>query len=215
MTVRWTRQQLNLEYSPANLLRNPARSENDIMRGDQNREEIIAYWLLPAEPAREYFSSIIGDLAKRHHAPSFEAHLTIFIAPSSQLTAATALRETIADVQPIRLPVRGVGYSDAFTKTVFVEFDSTSALREIAAAFRRKMPSPGDDELNPHLSLIYKTMSHVEKERIAKSLLSLPSEVEFNCAKGILCRVPIETRADVESWRTVAVEPLRQTGVGR
>ncbi|MEP6776957.1 MAG: 2'-5' RNA ligase family protein [Chthoniobacterales bacterium] len=185
------------------------------MRGDQKRKEIIAYWLLPAEPAREYFSSIIRDLAKRYHAPSFEPHLTIFIAPSSQLTAATALRETIADVQPIRLSVRGVGYSDAFTKTAFVEFDSTPPLREIAEAFRRKMPSAGDDELNPHLSLLYKAMSHIEKERIAKSLSSLPSEVEFNCAKAILCRVPIETRADVESWRTVAVEPLRPGGGSR
>lgn len=189
--------------------------ENEIMKGDQNRAELIAYWLLPAEPAREYFSSVIRNLAERCGAPSFEPHLTIFTAPPGQLAAATALHKIIAAVQPIRLFVRGVGFSDAFTKTVFVEFDSVPALRDIAEAFRRAMPSAGDYELHPHLSLIYKTMAHVEKERIAKSLPSLPSEVVFDCAKAILCRVPIETRADIESWRTVAVEPLRQAHAGR
>lgn len=179
------------------------------MPGEQNTDELIAYWLVPAEPARAYFSKIIRDLGGRYDAPIFEPHLTIFAAPPRASTpAATILREALAEAQPIRLSLRRIASSDAFTKSVFVEFETTRPLGNMMEAFRHALPFAGDYELNPHLSLIYKTMPLAQKELIANAVFSLPAEVTFDCAKAILCRVPIQSRTDVESWRTLAVQPL-------
>src|SRR6266542_3735225 len=41
------------------------------------RRIVIAYWLIPAEPARGFFQGVINDLARRYDAPLFEPHLSL------------------------------------------------------------------------------------------------------------------------------------------
>jgi hypothetical protein len=43
------------------------------------RQTVIAYWLIPSEPAHSIFKRIINQLARRWNAPVFEPHVTIHV----------------------------------------------------------------------------------------------------------------------------------------
>jgi hypothetical protein len=43
------------------------------------RQIVIAYWLIPSEPAHSYLQSLINQLARRYNAPVFEPHVTVHV----------------------------------------------------------------------------------------------------------------------------------------
>jgi hypothetical protein len=169
---------------------------------------ILTYWLTSAEPARSHFASLIGDLAARFDAPVFEPHLTVYVAQPANENAGEVLERALADCKPYRLSISGIDFSEEFTKTLFVQFENNDELAALNAKFRSASASQRHYELNPHLSLIYKTMPRETKEEIARSL-SLPfSEVVFDGAKAVISPAKIESREDVEAWRVVATRQL-------
>jgi hypothetical protein len=169
---------------------------------------ILAYWLVPAEPARSHFASLIADLAARFDAPIFEPHLTVYATRKENEDADDVLHRVIAHYQPVPLSVRGFDCSDEFTKTVFVQFEPNEQLSQLSAALRRASVIQDEYQLNPHLSLIYKIMSPETKKEIVSSL-NLPfHEVLFDSAKAVSCPARIKSREDVESWRVGATQKL-------
>jgi 2'-5' RNA ligase len=167
---------------------------------------IVTYWLIPAEPERSYFSAMIRDLAARFEAPIFEPHVTIHVTDDSNEKPGTVLQQALKDRGGFRLAVRGLNYSDEFTKTVFVQFERDAELTRLSSDLRRRSAVQNEYQLNPHLSLIYKKMSTGTKVQIANSL-DLPfSEVAFDTVRAVISPAQIESRADVEAWRVVAAE---------
>ena len=170
----------------------------------------LAYWLMPTEPARDYFASLIARLAARYNAPGFEPHLTVYATKNADEDAGDVLRRAIGNTNPFRLLIRGISYSDKFTKTLFVEFEQSDQLAQLSQNLRRASALQNEYELNPHVSLIYKTMPAETKAEIASSL-SLPfHEVRFDSAKAVISPAQIESRADVEAWRVVATQRLKE-----
>ena len=171
-------------------------------------KRIVTYWLIPAEPARRYFSSVISDLAARFDAPVFEPHMTVYATTMGKDDGAALLEQVVADCRTYSLRLSGVGYSDEFTKTVFVQFHPSEALSRLSANFREASSVKGEYQLNPHLSLIYKTMPPERKAEIANSM-SLPfEEVRFDSAQAVISPADINSREDVEAWRIVATQKL-------
>ena len=172
--------------------------------------ETLTYWLIPAEPARAYFQSVIRDLARRFDAPVFEPHVTLYGTDAVGDDPAKVLAAALANVKPYRLSIAGIDFSAKFTKTLFVQFRPDAGLTELSQKLRAASLSQRDYELNPHLSLIYKTMPAETKIEI-KEALRLPfEEVRFDSVKAILTPAKIESREDVERWRVVASECLGQ-----
>jgi 2'-5' RNA ligase len=173
-----------------------------------SRDEILTYWLIPAEPARSWFRSVITDLARRFEAPIFEPHVTLYVTTATVENPVRILETALANLRPFRLSISGIDFSDEFTKTLFVQFRSDAALTSFSEKLRTASVSAGEYELNPHLSLIYKTMRPEMKRQIVSSL-SIPfTEIEFDAAKAVISPAKIESREDVESWRIVAQAPL-------
>ena len=83
---------------------------------------LLAYWIAPAEPAREFFVSTIARLATRFDAPLFEPHLTIYVSRKSDENPEEVLNAALAGCKPFRLSDRVIQCSDEFAKTVFVQF---------------------------------------------------------------------------------------------
>jgi hypothetical protein len=93
-----------------------------------------------------------------------------------------------------------------FDAPIFDQFQSNEEVTALSATFRAASTSQEKYELNPHLSLIYKTMPRETKAEIANSL-SLPfHEVRFDAARAVISPAKIESREDVESWRIVATQ---------
>src|SRR5437764_945079 len=173
-------------------------------------EEIIAYWLCPAEPAQRQFATLIKDVATRFDAPIFEPHVTIYVTNAKHENPATVLENVLKNCRPFRLAVRRIDYSDAFTKTLFVQFAANPQLTRLAKDFRRASLSPSDYQLNPHLSLIYKRMDNETKRKLAASITLPSKEATFDIVKAIQSPAKIKSRKEVEAWRVVAQRKLME-----
>ena len=133
-------------------------------------DEIIAYWLLPAEPARSFFVSLIKELARRFDAPIFAPHLTIYAAPRDNSDPDEILARVISKSETFKLLISGAQYSEEFTKTIFVQLEANDHLSDLSRGFSREAQPHHNYRLNPHLSLIYKTLPEATKKEIAASM---------------------------------------------
>ena len=184
------------------------RFTRDSKVNDDRADEIVTYWLIPAEPARSYFGALIRDLALRFDAPVFAPHVTLYVTQAAKENPAAVLQSALADSRPLRLSVEGLDGSDEFTKTLYIQFRQDAAVQKLSEKLRAASVSQPEYELNPHLSLIYQTMAPKAKREIINSLHLAFGEVDFDSVKAVLSPAKIESRQDVESWRIVATQPL-------
>lgn len=174
----------------------------------QGRSSVIAYWLIPAEPAHRFFQRLIEDLARRYGAPLLEPHVTIHVGANYPDAAEKALSRIAREWQPIHLKALRIGHSDEFIKTLFVQFAPNRKLRQLNAIIRNAVQDSSHYELKPHLSLIYKYMPATARRELADSIKVPFPEVIFDSLKAIRCISPTRSRADVDAWRLVATKRL-------
>lgn len=167
-----------------------------------NDEESVAFWLLPAKREREFFSSLIGDLAVRCDAPIFEPHVTLYGGAMATERAAKVL-ETLTALPALRLEIEGVGFSEEFTKTLFVQFRPSTEAGELSRKIADATESQSGYRFDPHLSLIYAAMSEAEKVELAQTIEMPFESVMYDSLRTIVCPARIEKRADVDAWRTL------------
>src|ERR1044071_4278023 len=101
-----------------------------------SRRTVIAYWLIPAEPARSFFQGVINDLARRHDAPLFEPHVTVHVASDRADTAERAISEAERACKQIKLKGFEIGHSSEFIKTLFLQFLLNAELRQLNEIIR-------------------------------------------------------------------------------
>jgi hypothetical protein len=173
----------------------------------------IAYWLIPAEPARSFFQGVINDLAQRYDAPVFEPHVTTYVGANCANAAETALSQAARDCKRIKLKPLEIDHSSEFMKTLFVQFALNTQLRQLNQSIRTTVQDSSDYHLSPHLSLLYKRMSIQDRCLLTGSIEVPFSEVIFDSLKAVQCISPTRSRADVEAWCVVAEKPLGSIGV--
>jgi len=172
------------------------------------RQTVIAYWLIPSEPAHSFFQQIINDLARRCDAPVFEPHVTIHVGADRADTAKNAVADPARECKLIGLAPLGIDQSDEFIKTLFVQFAMSAELRKINNVIREAANDSAQYELKPHLSLLYKKMETAARRELAASINVPFSEVTFDAIKAVRCVSPTKSGADVEAWHVVAAASL-------
>ncbi|MBA3386228.1 MAG: 2'-5' RNA ligase family protein [Chthoniobacterales bacterium] len=172
-------------------------------------EETIAFWLLPAAGARETLAALIAQLAERCDAPTFEPHVTL---AGGELgpPRANQILQTISAREPIELEIERIDFSEQYTKTLFLQFRSVPEIESLAAEIRRLCG--GEDEFNPHSSLLYKEMPAAEKAELARTIKVPFQQVRFDAVKTIQTPHPIHAREQVEAWRTLGWRQLKSSG---
>jgi 2'-5' RNA ligase len=173
-----------------------------------SRRIVIAYWLIPARPGRSVFQTLINDLARRHDAPVFEPHLTIFVGANRPKAAQGVLSHVGRHCAAITLDVLEIYHSSEFTKTLFVQFAPSAELARLKDAIRSAAKDSSHYDLNPHLSLVYKTVPTTVRRELAKSTKLPFSEINFNAITAVRCVSPTQTSADVAAWRVIGTTPL-------
>jgi len=166
---------------------------------------VIAYWLIPTQPARSFFQQLINDLARRYGAPPFEPHVTVHVGANDADVAQSAISEAARSCKINLKPLR-IGQSSEFIKTLFVQFAFNTGLHQLSEMIRKTADDSSEYELKPHLSLLYKEMPASARRELADSIKVPFSEVQFNALKAVRCISPTQNRADVEAWRIVAAK---------
>jgi 2'-5' RNA ligase len=177
-----------------------------------SRRIVIAYWLIPSEPARSYYQSLIRDLAERYDAPEFEPHVTVHVGVDCTDTVGEVLSKAARGCERIMLQALEVSGSSEFTKTLFVHFAMNTELHRLNHSIRTASRDSSDYQLSPHLSLLYKTVSTPDRHLLTHSIDVAFPEVTFDSLKAVRCVSPTQNRADVEAWRVVAQKPLGSIG---
>ena len=176
-------------------------------------QTVIAYWLIPSEPAHSFFQRIIKHLGRRYDAPVFEPHVTIHVGADCADAAKNALGEAAQAHKLIRLRTLGVDQSDEFIKTLFVQFAMSVELQRFNETIRTGAHDASRYELKPHLSLLYRNLAAATRHELAASI-SLPlADVTFDAIKAVRCVSPTRSGKDVKSWRVVGAAPLSDDGV--
>jgi hypothetical protein len=173
-------------------------------------DRIITYWLCPAEPARSHFAALISDLAARFDAPVFEPHITIYVTKAEREPPGEVLGSVVPKREPYRLSVVGLDYSAKFTQTLFVRFAAHGQLTRLSEDLRRASAAQSDYELNPHLSLLYKTMDRETKSELAGAITLPFTDATFDTVKAVLSPGKIKSRHEVNAWRVVAERKLTE-----
>lgn len=176
----------------------------------------ISFWLIPIEPSRSFYQTTIDDLAQRYDAPSFTPHVTLYSGEYSCDTPIDRLVETaIQTIHPLSLTIDRVRYSQQFTKTLFVQFHPDPRLKQLSERLRSTSLSPQESSsdasnfvLDPHLSLIYRSLSDSEKQHIAETLNLPESELWFDEISAIATPTKTQTREDVERWNVLYTTKL-------
>jgi len=164
------------------------------------------YWLLPAKPERELFYEVVRILRKEFRAPSFEPHLTLFVTRRVQPSPKKVFAQVRA--RSLRLTTRGVAFSSKFTKTLYVRFSPSPALRKLTNDLGRTARTRAKAPSDPHVSLLYKKTSRAAKKELAR-VMRLPfRNVRFDCIAAVRLTLPVRTGADVEKWKIVARKSL-------
>jgi 2'-5' RNA ligase len=180
----------------------------------------IVYWLLPAKPERDLFCDVVRILRKEFRAPNFEPHLTLFSTAKGEQPRKNRGSRRLSEspkkvlkqisLRPIRLTTQGAGFSSEFTKTLFVRFKSSPALRKLAGDLNRAAKSRARVPSDPHVSLLYKKLPASAKKQLA-AVMRLPFRtVVFDSIAAVRCASPSRTKADVEAWRILAKKSLRR-----
>ena len=172
---------------------------------------VIAYWLIPTEPARSYLQNLIKNLAERYAAPEFEPHVTVHVGVDRADKVAEVLASSAQQSKRITLQVLDVSNSSEFIKTLFVMFAASVPLKRLNQSIRKAAQDSSTYQLNPHLSLLYKNMSPAARHGLTRSIQVPFTEVTFNRLKAVRCVSPTKSRADVKAWHAIAATPLSAT----
>jgi hypothetical protein len=173
-------------------------------------QTVIAYWLIPSEPARSFFQRMINDLARRYDAPVFEPHVTLHVGADEPAAAEQALRESARNCELVRLTPLGIDHSDEFIKTLFVQFGINRELQHINDIIRKGADYSSKYEVKPHLSLLYKSLPSATRTGLATSIAVPFAQISFDALRAVRCVSPTRNRADVEAWELIHASKLRQ-----
>jgi len=171
----------------------------------------VSFWLIPSEEDRVFFQAIIDTLSLEYDAPTFTPHVTIYsgeYAPDE--SPAKLIEKATQEVSSFSLRVDKLLYTDEFTKTFFVQFQSSATLTKISETLQTNSINPSNFVLNPHLSLIYKQMSEETKKNLTTSLTLAKPEVFFDEVRAISTPERVQKREDVESWKVIFIKKLQQ-----
>ncbi|MGH6796160.1 MAG: hypothetical protein ACREDM_09720 [Methylocella sp.] len=162
-----------------------------------------SFWLLPAEPLKRQLHTIVRRLVKKYDAIDFEPHVTISSGPSDDDQSRTIARGiasqfSLGELLPVKLD-----YASEYTKTLFIQFEDSDIVRRMSGAIKDRSSRPVNYVLNPHLSLLYKTMPAAKQAEICRTL-DVPKGIYFfDRLRVIETEIPLTRPEQIERWRTV------------
>ncbi|BAU11294.1 HAD family hydrolase [Leptolyngbya sp. NIES-3755] len=155
----------------------------------------VAFWLIPSD--RDFYQSLIHDLAQRYNAPIFQPHVTLYSGNFEHdriLEFAQTSIEIVLEIDRIR-------YSNQFTKTLFIQLVSNLQLEQLSQSIQAFFGSPYS--LDPHLSLIYARLNEAEQRSLSKQIQLRDQAIHFDRLTAIEIPTKPQTREDIEAWREI------------
>jgi len=147
---------------------------------------------MPSKTDLAYLSTIIQSLGRKYDATKFEPHCTLF-SSISDLKSSIKVIDTFGS-QSFQVKSVCLNQSDVIWKTVFIELEMNDELELLNQKFSDI--SVLDYEFNPHISLIYQSISSKKRQVIVDNL----DLKKYYKMDGIAI---MDTNESVEEWKKV------------
>jgi hypothetical protein len=135
---------------------------------------------MPASFDRDILKKSIDRIAQQVGGPTFEPHVTI-LAGENELTyaalSAVVRNVVITPLLPITVETAGIATSKDYHKDLFITFADETPFLKISRRFAAALQNTSF-QLNPHVSLMYRTMDNGAKEGLAATV-PVPSKLTF------------------------------------
>jgi 2'-5' RNA ligase len=164
--------------------------------------ESYALWLRPETNDQKYLIEIVTGLSATYKAISFEPHCTLLSGIVLSIAEIEKyFKENFQYFSSIILKTSKIDYTNYLKKSLYIKFEKSDALSLLFARISESFEPREERILNPHLSLLYKTIPTEEKIRIINSI-SLKKTITFN--KFVL----VEIGQNFGDWKTIFVKNI-------
>lgn len=166
-------------------------------------KQLLSIWLVPSKNDKKYLQEIVNGLAKEYESPVFVPHLTLFgdITIGFEKLKGT-VDEVFRDIKPFKIKKTKQNQSKKFFKTVFIEFEPNENLKNLFIRLSEKTDKRSVENFNPHISLVYKTMTEDKKLKIIQKL-TIKDEFKIGSVYVIGPKKGAKDFYDISSWRTL------------
>ncbi len=160
---------------------------------------MYSIWLTFTDDNKDYLSDIIQTLSRTYQSPAFLPHITLYsgVKRVSQKEIDT-LRNIESKLENIQVEMKSIRYSSNIWKTLYIQIVMNDTLnelqKEIEDYFRHLNIKQFD--FNPHISLIYKTISEDNKRKIAEQL---KVKTHYECNRLQI----VKTGPNVHRWSII------------
>lgn len=173
----------------------------------------VAFWLLPAEPARSHLSALIEHFAARFDSAVFEPHLTVHGDLTLSLEEAERHLAALAQGTPVlSLPVIGVDGTPSYFKSFFLALGGHPALSQLTASIRANFAPDSRYCLQPHLSLLYASLAPEERATLLQAFRPDLATISFDTLVLAMPGNAEQGWAEVANWQTPLRHPLAGPG---
>lgn len=179
---------------------------------DRRKPTPMAFWLLPAEPARSKLNALIQQFSVRFAAPAFEPHLTVHGDLSLSLQMAEQHFVALAQSTPaLFLPVLQPETTAEYFKTFFLALGVHPALTQLATAIRTRLAPDSQYRLQPHLSLLYASLTPEKRVALLETFRTDLTHISFDTLALATPGCAEEGWGNVSNWQTPLRQPLTGT----
>jgi 2'-5' RNA ligase len=156
-----------------------------------------AIWLTFSNRDHDYLKKIIDKISEKYYAPKFEPHVTVYGLINSKIDHIDlVLREISLNCGSCKVKKTKILQSEELWKTVFIELEMNKQMKTIHENLKKYFGNIAKYEFKPHISLIYKTLSQEEKNKIINEL---ELKNEFIIDKLVIQKF----FPDIEKWQIV------------
>lgn len=156
---------------------------------------MYSIWIEPVEKDARYLLRIIDNLGKKYDSPIFCPHITVYSKIRNGSDAKAAINNC-GRMKKFTVKTTDLAFSDDLWKTVFINTEKNTKLRQIHNIIKKAIPLGPKYEFHPHISLIYKKLNDSEKQAIIDNL-KIKQKLTFD-------KITIITSSnDVEKWKVL------------
>lgn len=167
----------------------------------------VSFWLIPKTRQRAAFKGLIANLAAQYGGPLFEPHVTLYSGELAEgESAEDILIKFTGKLRRIDLYPIDIGYSEEYTRTLFIEFAPDPDLDRTLDTIKRLVRKPSDYVLKPHLSLLYADLSMAQKAQLRETVRvpEIRFGVGFDDVWAVATAGGTKTKQDVEGWQVLS-----------
>jgi hypothetical protein len=162
-------------------------------------------WLVPEGDERDFLGRLIEGLAEKLRAPAFAPHVTLLPGlAGSEGEVVRRAKEMAATLEPHAMPLGPIEGRPEYFRCLYARVPETLRLLTTHALGRLTFRRTAEVAFEPHLSLLYGSLSSAERELLVAELTPrLPARLTCTALEVV------RTQGPVAEWRSLARFDIR------